>query len=276
MPVLGTFPSSPAQKVKGVASFSPATVIFGAIILVILAGGLFWWQSNAIKDILADKAMQASAYEVDARFGTKSKCESTYAVLTTCNVYLSWEGKDYEKKFSFFDLHSGDYNAVALASPQYPDRLTLDLAYDKMPGRIAFSAVFLLFGIAAALLALYTLFIRLPWVMKTLAAFNRDDSQPWQLLALPVNDKGTKYRTEVNGKEKEVSLVLNKKLSPWYLQGSGNRLYVLGIAPRQGGGTAVALDDKLNVIGGLSKEEHSALQQKLQMQVLTAQTQTDL
>lgn len=247
---------------------APSHVIFGIVFFLLFAAGIFWWQSIAIKDILQDKNMQASAVEVDASFDSKSKCESQYGVLTSCTVYMNWQGTEHKKSFYFFDFHSGDYSATPLASPEFPGQLTLDLAIDKIPSRFAVSGLICLFGVLFLGMACYGIFRRLPLVGKTLSALNQADNQPWQLVALPVNDKGNAFQWQ----GKKITFAFGKKKTPWFVQGADNRPYVLAIAPKNGGMPA-PLDSELSVIGGIDKNERSQLRQNVQMQVLTAQTQ---
>lgn len=254
-------------KIKRFGQFAPLHVIASSLIALLAAVGILWWQATAIQDILQDRKMQASAVEVDATFSSQSKCKSKYVILTNCIAHLQWQGQEYTKEFHFLDFHSGDYSAVALASPEFPGQVTLDLAIEKIPSRFAASGIFILFGVFCIILGYMGLCRRLPLVTKTLSALNQTDNQPWQLVALPVNDKGNKFHWQ----GKDIAFGFGKK-SPWLLEGEGQHTQVLGVAPKNGGNPA-PLDTGLTVIGDLDKNERHRLHQTIQELINQTQRQ---
>ncbi len=262
---LGSLPTASPVKIRHINKANNPLLMGGGVLVALVVAVLIGiWQAGVIKDILQDKKIQANAQPVDAGFGPDSRCRSRYKVMTSCVVHIRYQGQTVKKNFGFFDLRSRSYNVTAMASPDVPGVVTLDLAMEKIPSRLAFSAVFILIGLVCAFAAVNGLLRRLPCAFKAAAALNDPANQPLQVLALPLNGEGDKYLYE----GEEVAYNFGQK-APWVVQDSAGRAHILAVAPKQGGVPAV-LDAALETLGGINNGERQALRQAVAEQVQQA------
>ena len=247
-----------------------------ALLLILPVGAIFVaWQGHVAAEIYQDYQIGQHAVPVDARID--GECTTRKSIFTSCKTTITYRGHTVKKSFSFFGT-GGDIYARAVADANDPSRLTLDVAVEKVGNR---SMGVLLFGGLGLLMigaALYVALVRVPRYRRILAAINRPEAQPWQLVAVPCLSTGNAgkdavYQAEIDGKTHKIGLSFGKQENrAWTFQTPSGQHYLLAFVPN-GGGVPVALDRKLLAVAGLNKEEKSKLAAELKRAAAAAKAE---
>lgn len=248
------FPNKPLKLTKIAQNF--AMTAFLGLLMLLGGAGIGWWQYGVAQDIYADHLISKNP-QVLENADIDGECKTRKFAFTDCKATIRDQGKTYQKSFSFFDSSNDGYEVMAVADASNPNRVTLDLAIDKIGNRIGFLAFFVAVALLMLWAGIYILFVGLPRQRRAIAAFNAPGAQPWQTVAVATNKQGNKYAVELDGKTRNIVLQFGKN-KPWVIGEHDDGLLLLGIAPKNGG-IPVPLDQKLSAISGLGKAERQAL-----------------
>lgn len=265
-----SFPAKPFT-LRGIGPNRPGKMGMTGLFMLIVGVMFAVWQGMAAAEIYEDYQIGRNAVPVQARID--GEC-STRKGFTNCKTTITHRNHTVEKSFSFFG-GGGDIYAGALADADDPSRLTLDVAVEKVGNR-SFS-VLLFGGLGLVLIGggLFVLLVGVPRYRKILAAINRPEARPWQLVAVPClrtanEGKDAVYQAEIDGKTRKIGLGFGKKDNgAWTFDSPSGQTYLLAFQPN-GGGVPVALDRKLTAVAGLDKAEKNRLAAELERAVEAA------
>ena len=263
-------------KMRGIGPHRPIIMVLAALLVILPVGAIFVaWQSHVATEIYQDYQIGQHAVPVNARID--GECSTRKSIFTSCKTTITYRGHTVKKSFSFFGT-GGDIYARAVADANDPSRLTLDVAVEKVGNR---SMGVLLFGGLGLLMigaAFYVALVRVPRYRRILAAINRPEAQPWQLVAVPCLSTGNAgkdavYQAEIDGKTHKIGLSFGKQENrAWTFQTPSGQHYLLAFVPNSGG-VPVALDRKLLAVAGLNKEEKSKLAAELKRAAAAAKAE---
>ena len=261
---------------RGIGPHRPIMMALVALLLILPVGAIFVaWQSHVAAEIYQDYQIGQHAVPVNARID--GECSTRKSIFTSCKTTITYRGHTVKKSFSFFGTGGAIY-ARAVAAANDPSRLTLDVAVEKVGNRSM--GVLLLGGLGLLMIggAFYVVLVRVPRYRRILAAINRPEAQPWQLVAVPCLSisnagKDAVYQAEIDGKTHKIGLSFGKQENrAWTFQTPGGQHYLLAFVPN-GGGVPVALDRKLLAVAGLNKEEKSKLAAELKRAAAAAKAE---
>lgn len=255
------FPDRPL-KVTRISKGLGVLTALGLFTLLIFIG-LIWWSLHLGKGIYADWKI-AQDHHVLPQAQISGECRSLQWVFTNCKASIEHQGRQWHKSFVFFELGGKEWPVQAIASNRDPSQLTLDLAAHKALNRSLLAGFFALVGLICLAAGLIILFVSIPRQRKVLAALNRPEAQPWQLVPVPTINNGAVYLADIDGQPRKIILTFGKN-KPWVLGGTRKKPLLLGIAPKNGG-TPVPLDTQLGAIDGLSPEEKAHIIRRLHNQ----------
>jgi hypothetical protein len=248
-------------KMKAVFAETPSNMIIGALFLLLLAAGIFWWANNLARSAYTDYQIQRGPHHIVPGADIDGECEAHAYILTICDTKIRTDSQTLDKHFAFFDLSFDDYSVYAIAPDNGSDQITLSLAADKAINRLIFALCVAGVGLVCISFAFYRAFIDRFRISALLRGLNRADAQPWQLTTIDAfvdDDKIKHYMVDIHGTERKIAFSFGKKMEPWLLDVSGDTARLLAFAPADGG-AAVPFDRELKTIGGLKKSERQAL-----------------
>lgn len=133
-----TFPARPIKlSALGTGIFSQLSAVLWS---VVFAGGALFMVVPAISDLASDFSIRGVARPVmDAEID--GRCSGLFAFMKHCDVKLSMKrpGLPALRKnvyFWFSDFHIGNYTATVVSDPAQPEKMTIDLALDKLWNRV--------------------------------------------------------------------------------------------------------------------------------------------
>lgn len=179
-----------------------------------------------------------------------------------------------------------DYRVQAIRDKNQPDRITLDLAVDKLFSRILMSILWIVVGLFIIYANCRFLFSILPIASKMRQTINRTEAKPWRVALIKnVNPKQNMYawiEIERDGKMALFRIPINQKMTIWqeYLFETDLLLsqndeeiepgkpapYVICLIPNNGS-MPVPLDTELSVLSGLKKPELAEWQAQIKQAI---------
>lgn len=109
-----------------------AIVVCGALLIVV----------PPIPDLLSDFAIRDAARPLAGATVEHGECRVHLLLMTSCEATLlarrqGWPDLRRKVDYWFFDFHSGNYTTTVVADPSRPEKMTTDLALDKLGNRTA-------------------------------------------------------------------------------------------------------------------------------------------
>lgn len=101
MHIFGQFPANNSLKVTKLGAQSPSNIVFGVLVMFLISALLAWWAAAESKGILKDYQISKGYHVIDADIGAQSECKTQKFALTSCIVYIRYQGQNYKESFSF-------------------------------------------------------------------------------------------------------------------------------------------------------------------------------